>query len=433
MAIMNRLSVMWNNAFRTNDQALAQYPVVTSLGPSTSTRPYALRGRFTNEKTIISSIYTRIGIDFAGIEIRHIKLDDANRYLEDSDSSLNKCFVLQPNMDQGPRAFRQEIATTLCDNGVIAIVPVNTVIDPQSRELLEIKDLRIGTVCAWFPKHIRVSLYNEERGERQEILVEKKHAAIVENPLFAVMNEPNSTLKRLVHKLSLLDIVDDASSSGKLDLIIQLPYAIKTEARRQQAEQRREDIEFQLKGTKYGIAYTDGTEKITQLNRPTENNLLKQVTDLTAQLYSELGITPSVMDGTADEATMINYFNRTIKPFLVSTTEAMQRSFLGVKGFDNKERILFLRDPFSLVPVSQLADIADKFTRNEILSSNEVRQVIGFSPHPDPKADQLVNSNMPQPVDQTAPMLAEMDSAINDALDGITSDINDMVKGLSNG
>lgn len=397
MPILNRISRIFN-AFRTFEESP---PTLSyNVGPSTSVRPYVPRPRFSNEKSIITSIYTRIAIDFAGIDVRHVQLDDKGRYQKDIDSTLNQCFTLEPNMDQGPRAFRQDIAMTLFDEGVSVIVPVNVDINKETGEMVNILDFRVGKVTEWYPKHIRVSLYNENKGIQQEIIVEKKKAAIIENPLFAVMNAPNSTLQRLLRKLTLLDVVDEQSSSGKLDIIIQLPYVIKSEARREQAEKRREDIEFQLKGSQYGIAYTDGTEKITQLNRPSENNLLKQVEYLINLLYSQLGITEDVMNGTADEKTMLNYINRTIEPLLDATVEAMQRAFLGVEGTDNKERIRYFRNPFKLVPLSQIADVADKFSRNEILSPNEIRDFMGIAPSDDPKADELRNSNMPQNTDQ---------------------------------
>jgi hypothetical protein len=330
-------------------------------------------------------------------------MDEFGRYSKDLDSGLNRCLTLEANLDQAPRAFRQDIVTTLFDKGVAAIVPVDTSVNPFDTDTYDIHTLRVGEVTTWYPNHVRVSIYNEVRGLREEVTLEKKFVSIVQNPLYAVMNEPNSTLQRLIRKLNLLDTVDEQSSSGKLDLIIQLPYVIKSDARRNQAEQRRKDIEFQLKGSQYGIAYTDGTEKITQLNRPAENNLLQQVEYLTDMLYSQLGITTAVMDGTADEKTMLNYYNRTIEPILDSIVEAMERTFVGRLGIAKKERIKYFRDPFKLVPVSNLAEIADKFTRNEILTSNEIRGFMGIPPSADPKADKLINSNMPQPTDQTPP------------------------------
>lgn len=312
-------------------------------------------------------------------------------------SSLNDCLTVEANLDQGAQAFRQDIALSLFDKGVVAIVPVDTTIDPSVSGSFDIKTMRVGEIVAWHPKHVRVNVYNEDKGYREQITLEKKFVAIVENPFYSVMNEPNSTLQRLIAKLNLLDAVDEQSSSGKLDLIIQLPYVIKSEARRQQAEQRRKDIEFQLKGSQYGIAYTDGTEKVTQLNRPAENNLLEAIKYLTDMLYTQLGLTPEVMSGTADEATMLNYKSRTLKPILDAIVESMRRTFLTKTGRSQGQSIMYFDDPFKLVPISQLAEIADKFTRNEIASSNEIRTVVGWKPSKDPKADKLQNSNMPTP------------------------------------
>lgn len=396
MAFISRVKQVWN-AFRSYEQNFGK--VNNETGPSYGTQPHRPRLRYYNERSIISAIYTRIGIDVAGVPIRHIKLDENGRYAEDMTSSLNDCLMLETNIDQAPRAFRQDVATTLFDRGSAAIVAVDTADDPNGNDRFDIYTMRVGEITAWYPKHVRVLLYNEEKGLREEITLEKRFVAVVENPLYSVMNEPNSTLQRLIRKLNLLDAVDEQSSSGKLDLIIQLPYVIKSEARRQQAEKRREDIEFQLKGSQYGIAYTDGTEKITQLNRPAENNLLKQVEYLTAMLYGQLGLTESVMNGTADEATMLNYFNRTIEPILDAMIEAMQRSFLGLMGFKNGERIRYFRDPFKLVPVKDLAEIVDKFTRNEVLTANEMRSFMGIPPSKDPKADKLQNSNVRQPAE----------------------------------
>jgi hypothetical protein len=335
-------------------------------------------------------------MDVAGVKIRHVKLDEFDRYSGDVKSSLNMCFRLEPNLDQGPRAFQQDIAMTLFDKGVAAIVPVDMVMDANNSNISDIYTLRVGEIVEWFPKHVRVRLYNEEKGIRQDIVLEKKVVAIVQNPLYSVMNEPSSTLQRLTRKLQLLDVVDEQSSSGKMDIIIQLPYVIKSEARRAEAERRRSEIEFQLKGSQYGIAYTDGTEKITQLNRPAENNLLKQVEFLTGMLYSQLGITVEVMNGTADEKTMTNYYSRTIEPILDSIVEAMQKTFVGLSGTKDQQSIKYFRDPFKLVPISQIAEIADKFSRNEILTPNEVRSFIGMAPSAEPKANQLQNSNMPK-------------------------------------
>jgi len=359
-------------------------------------RPDRMRLRIPNERSIISSIYTRLSIDVASVDMRHVRLDKENRYIEDIESGLNNCLTLEANIDQAARAFRQDVAMTLFDKGVAALVPVDTSINPQETGGFDILTLRVGDIVTWYPKHVRVSLWNEDRQVREEITLNKSAVAIVENPLYAVMNEPNSTLQRLLNKLNLLDAIDEASASGKLDLIIQLPYVIKSEARRQQAEQRRADIEFQLKSSTYGIAYTDGTEKITQLNRPAENNLMSQIEFLTEMLYGQLGLTEEVMNGTADEKAMLNYWNRTIEPVLTAMVEAMRRRFLTKTARTQKQSILFFRDPFRLVPIENIAEIADKFTRNEIMTSNEMRQVVGLAPHSDPNADKLLNSNMPQ-------------------------------------
>jgi hypothetical protein len=338
-----------------------------------------------------------MGIDVSAIAYRHIKVDENDKYQADMKSNLNACLTLEPNIDQGPRAFRQDVAMTLFDKGVAVIVPVDTSVDPTSNEVVDIYTLRVGEVVTWYPKHVKVNVYNEVTGHRQEITLEKRFVAIVENPLYGVMNQPNSTLQRLIRKLNLMDVVDDQASSGKLDLIIQLPYVIKSEARRLQAEQRRSDIELQLKDSQYGIAYTDGTEKITQLNRPVENKLLGQVEYLTQTLYAQLGLTDEVMNGTANEATMLNYYNRSLEPIVDAIVEAMQRSFIGPISTKKLEKIEYFNDAFRLVPVAQLAELADKFTRNEILTSNEVRDIIGFIPSKDPKADQLRNANIPEP------------------------------------
>lgn len=389
--VLSRLKHAWN-AFRNNDKD----PYSSDVGGMYSRRQDRTRVFISNERSIISSIYTRLSIDVSGVDIRHVRLDEDDRYLEDYSSGLNDCLTLEANMDQAARAFRQDIALTLFDKGVAAIVPVDTDISPFYSNGYDIKTLRVGEVVAWYPKQVRVNLYNEARGQREELLLDKKFVAIVENPLYSVMNEPNSTLQRLIRKLNLLDSVDEQSSSGKLDLIIQLPYVVKSEARRQQAEQRRQDIEYQLKGSQYGIAYTDGTEKIQQLNRPVENNLLKQIEYLTSMVYSQLGLTVEIMNGTADEKAMLNYNNRTIEPILSAITEAMKRTFLTKTARSQRQSILYFRDPFKLVPINDIAEIADKFTRNEILSSNEIRAAIGIKPSREPKADKLVNSNMPQ-------------------------------------
>lgn len=392
MGIFDKLKSAWN-AFRYTDNNLYRADLGTV---SYSGKPDRQKLKFFNERSIITSIFTRISIDASDVELRHAQLDEQERYIGDVDSRLNEALTLDPNLDQTPRGFRQDIAMTLFDKGVAAIVPVDTIEDPVNNDIFDVVTLRVGEITQWYPKHVRISLYNENKGARQDVVLEKRFVAIVENPLYSVMNEPNSTLQRLIRKLAMLDTTDELASSGKLDLIIQLPYVIKSEARRQQADQRRKDIEFQLKGSQYGIAYTDGTEKITQLNRPAENNLLKEVEYLTNLLYSQLGITDKVMDGTADEATMLNYFNRTIQPVVQAVAESMQIAFLGARLRNSNQRIKYFRDPFKFVPVANIAEIADKFTRNEIVSSNEIRGFIGLMPSKDPKADKLINSNMPQ-------------------------------------
>lgn len=394
MRIVKQLKHAWN-AF-TNPTDPRYIPTTPGgYGNMSSARPDRSRMSYSNERSIISSIFTRLSIDVSSVDIRHVRTDKANRYLEDIDSGLNNCLTLEANIDQAARQFRIDLMMSLCDRGVIALVPVDTSISPNKSGGYDILTLRVGEIVAWYPYHVRVKVFNEARGLREEVTLEKKFVAIIENPLYTVMNEPNSTLQRLIRKLNLLDGADEQIASGKLDLIIQLPYVIKSEARRQQAEQRRKDIEFQLKGSQYGIAYTDGTEKITQLNRPAENNLLVQIEYLTRLLYSQLGLTEEVMLGTADEKAMINYYNRTVEPFLTAIVEAMRRSFLTKTARSQKQTILFFRDPFRLAPLEQIAEIADKFARNEIVTSNEIRQAIGMAPHKDPKADQLINANMP--------------------------------------
>lgn len=362
-------------------------------------RPDRNRLFLSNERSIISSIYTRMAIDCAAVEVRHVRIDDEKRYLEDIESGLNNCLTLEANLDQAAEHFRRDIVTSLFDRGVVAIVPVDTTINPKDGGGYDIKTMRCGDIVMWYPKDVRVSLYNENTGHREEITLPKKMVAIVENPLYSVMNEPNSTLQRLTRKLNLLDGSDELAASGKLDLIIQLPYVIKSQARRQQAEQRRKDVEWQLKGSQYGIAYTDGSEKITQLNRPAENNLLTQVQMLTELLYVQLGLTPEVMNGTADEKAMLNYMGRTVEPILNAIVESMKRTFLTKTARTQNQTIMYFANRLKLIPIGGeggIADIADKFTRNEIASSNEIRQIIGWKPSKEPKADQLVNSNMPQ-------------------------------------
>lgn len=392
MTIVDRLKNAWNT-FANEDKSLTKAPEY--LGPVASFKPDRSRMTYTNERSLVSSIYTRLSMDISDVELRHVRVDENEQFIENIDSGLNDCFNVEANLDQGARAFRQDIALTLFDQGVIAIVPVDTTINPINNNTYDIRTMRVGVITQWYPEHVRVQLYRQSTGQREEVTLPKTTVAIVENPLYMVMNEPNSTLQRLIRKLNLLDAVDEQSGSGKLDLIIQLPYVIKSEARRQQAENRRKDIEFQLKSSKYGIAYTDGTEKITQLNRPAENNLMGQIEYLTELLYSQLGLTKSVFDGTASEQEMMNYHNRTVAPIMDAISEALSRTFLTRTARSQKQRVAYFRDPFKLVPVTDLADLADKFTRNEILTSNEVRGIVGFKPVNTEAANELRNKNLP--------------------------------------
>ena len=390
MGVLDRLRHGWN-AFMNRDPTYRQ-----DLGPSYYYRPD--RPRFTrgNERSIVTSVYNRIALDVSAISIQHVRLDENGRFLYTIDSDLNKCLTLDANIDQTGRAFLQDAVMSMLDEGCVALVPVETDVDPNDTDSYKIFSIRTGKIVEWRPQHVKVRVYDERTGRKEDITISKSSVAIVENPLYAVINEPNSTMQRLIRKLSLLDVTDEQTASGKLDLIIQLPYIIKTEARRQQAEQRRKDIEMQLAGSKYGIAYTDGTEHITQLNRSVENNLMKQVEYLTSMLYSQLGITQTILDGTADEKTMINYYTRTIEPIVSSIVDEMKRKFLTKTARSQRQSIEFFRDPFKLVPVNDIAEIADKFTRNEILTSNEIRQIVGMKPSNDPKADELINSNISQ-------------------------------------
>ena len=396
----DRLKHAWNafNGRDTEPPSTIDTGYVASYG---QTRPDRIRLNVTNERSIIAAVLTRLSMDIASISIKHVRIDENEQYVEDISSGLNYCLNSEANIDQAARAFRQDMALSLFDHGVIAIVPVETDLNPNTTGGYDIRNLRVGKVVAWFPQHVRVSVYNEKVGVRQEVTLPKKLVAIVENPLYSIMNEPNSTLQRLILKLNMLDAVDQQSSSGKLDIIIQLPYTVKSESRKQQAQQRTDEIEFQLRGSQYGIAYADATEKITQLNRPAENNLLKQVEYLTQLLYSQLGITEEVMNGTADEKTMLNYKNRTVEPILSAIVEAMNRTFLTKTARAQRQTLMAFSSPFRLVPINDIADIADKFSRNEILTSNEIRQIIGVKPATDPKADELRNSNMPQPPEST--------------------------------
>lgn len=389
LSLFSRAKKAWN-VFLNRDPTKYNY---SEIGTSYSYRPDRVRFTRGSERTIVNSIYNRIAMDAAAIDIKHVRLDDNDRYIETIDSGLNNCLSLEANLDQTGRSFVQDVVMSMLDEGVVAIVPIDTVGDPYMGAY-SIETMRTGKIVQWHPYHVRVSVYNERTGQKEEITVSKRSVAIIENPLYSVMNEPNSTLQRLIRKLSLLDAVDEQSSAGKLDLIVQLPYIIKTEARRAQAEQRRSDIEKQLAGSKYGIAYTDGTERITQLNRPIENNLMKQIEYLTSMLFSQLGLTQGILDGSADEKTMLNYYNRTIEPIMSAISDEMKRKFLTRTARSQHQSIEFFRDPFKLTPVSDLAEIADKMTRNEIMTSNEVRQVIGMKPSDDPEADELRNKNL---------------------------------------
>lgn len=388
MSFGSRLKHAWN-AFTGTD-----YTTYQDVGPGYSSRPDRIRLTRGNERSIITSVYNRIALDVAALNVQHIRLDENGRFLSVIQDGLNTCLTVEANIDQTARAFIQDIVVSMLDEGCVAIVPVDTTYDPSVTGSYDIQTMRVGKILDWYPQHVRVRLYNERTGTKENILVPKSTVAIVENPLYAVVNEPNSTMQRLIRKLNLLDVIDEQSGSGKLDLIIQLPYVIKTEARRQQAENRRKDIEAQLSGTKYGIAYADGTERITQLNRSVNNNLMSQIEYLTSMLYSQLGITQSILDGTADEKTMLNYNNRTIEPIISAIVDEMKRKFLTKTARSQSQSISFFRDPFKLVPVNDIAEIADKFTRNEIMTSNEIRQVIGMKPSDDPRADELRNKNL---------------------------------------
>lgn len=392
MGIGDRLQHAWN-AFFYNDDT---YVNPQNLGGFSTFRPDRVHFSRGVEKSIVTSVYNRIALDVTSIAIKHVRLDDNGRFLEEMDSGLQNCLNVEANIDQTGRAFLQDVVMSMLDEGCVAIVPVDTTIDPAKSGSYEINTLRTGKILEWYPTHVRVRVYNDQKGIHEEVTLPKSMVGIIENPLYAVINEPNSTMQRLIRKLSLLDVVDEQTSSGKLDLIIQLPYVIKTDARKKQADERRKDIEMQLAGSKYGIAYTDGTEKITQLNRPAENNLMKQVEYLTGMLYSQLGLTQSIMDGSANDKTMLNYYNRTIEPILAAIVDEIKRKFLTKTARTQKQTIMYFRDPFKLVPVSDIAEIADKFTRNEIMTSNEIRQIVGMKPADDPSADELRNKNLNQ-------------------------------------
>lgn len=417
IAFGSRLKHAWN-AFLGNETFGFRYP----LGPSSSYRPDRPIFSRGNERSIITSVYNRIALDASSIAIQHARLDEDGRFTEVIDSSLNSCLSLEANLDQTGRAFIQDVVMSMLDEGCVAIVPTDTDIDPENGSY-KIEKLRVGKVLEWYPQHVKLRVYNEQRGEKQDIILPKSTVALVENPFFAIMNEPNSTMQRLIRKLNLLDLVDEQSSSGKLDLIIQLPYIIKTDARRDQAEKRRRDIEEQLSGSKYGIAYTDGTERITQLNRSVGNNLMSQIEYLTSMLYSQLGISQRVLDGTANEETMLNYYDRTIEPMLSAFVDEFRRKFLTQTARSQLQTISYFRDPFKLVPVNQLAEIADKFTRNEIVTSNEIRQIIGMKPSDDPKADELRNSNLRAP--EGGDTQAALPQATGKDDDGLVEDLKE--------
>ena len=396
MSFGSRLKHAWN-AFTGNIQMNYR-----DLGMSYSYRADRPRMSRGNERSIVTSVYNRIALDVAALNVQHVRLDENGRFLSVIDDGLNNCLTLEANVDQTARSFIQDVVISMFDEGSVAIVPVDTTTDPNVSGSYDIQSLRVGQILDWYPQYIRTRVYNERTGRKEDIVVPKSAVAIIENPLYAVINEPNSTMQRLIRKLNLLDVIDEQSGSGKLDLIIQLPYVIKTEARRQQAENRRKDIESQLSGSKYGIAYTDGTEHITQLNRSVNNNLMSQIEYLTSMLYSQLGITQSILDGTADEKTMLNYNNRTIEPIVSAIVDEMKRKFLTKTARSQRQSISFFRDPFKLVPVNDIAEIADKFTRNEIMTSNEIRQVVGMRPSDDPKADELRNKNLSAPSESTS-------------------------------
>lgn len=420
MSFGSRLKHAWN-AFTGNVQMNYR-----DLGMSYSYRADRPRMSRGNERSIVTSVYNRIALDVAALNVQHVRLDENGRFLSVIDDGLNNCLTLEANIDQTARSFVQDIVISMFDEGSVAIVPVDTTTDPNVSGSYDIQSLRVGQILDWYPQYIRARVYNEQTGRKEDIVVPKSAVAIIENPLYAVINEPNSTMQRLIRKLNLLDVIDEQSGSGKLDLIIQLPYVIKTEARRQQAENRRKDIENQLSGSKYGIAYTDGTEHITQLNRSVNNNLMSQIEYLTSMLYSQLGITQSILDGTADEKTMLNYNNRTIEPIISAIVDEMKRKFLTKTARSQHQSISFFRDPFKLVPVNDIAEIADKFTRNEIMTSNEIRQVVGMKPSEDPRADELRNKNLSAPSGSNQ-QSEEMPIAEVDSVGDSASDLDDKI------
>lgn len=397
LTLTSRLKRAWNAFTKNRDPTDMQYG---NVGMGYVYRPDRVRFSRGNERSIVTSVYNRIAMDVAAIAIKHCRLDKNGRYIEDIKSGLNDCLTVEANIDQTGRSFIQDVVMSMFDEGAVAIVPVDTSFDPTTSTSYDILSMRTGKILEWYPAHVKIRVYNDRTGKKEDIVLPKRSVAIIENPLYAVINEPNSTMQRLIRKLNILDAIDEQSGSGKLDLIIQLPYVIKTESRRQQAETRRKDIEEQLSGSKFGIAYTDGTEKITQLNRPVDNNLMKQIEYLTNQLYSQIGMTPSVLDGTADEKAMLNYNNRTIEPIIAAIVDAMKRSFLSKTARTQGQTIKFFSNPFKMMTVKEVADSADSLGRNEIVSSNEFREILGFKPSDDPKADELRNSNLNHPEDE---------------------------------
>ena len=428
MGLRDRLQHAWNAFFnrdptsnyRTNEISYSYRP----------DRPRLSRG---NERSIVTAIYNRIALDVASIDIKHCKLDENGRYVKDMKSGLNECLTVEANMDQTARAFIQDVVISMLDEGVVAVVPVDTTLNPKTTGSYDITSMRTGKILEWSATSVKIKVYNDRTGQKEDIILPKSMVGIIENPLYSVINEPNSTMQRLIRKLNLLDSIDEQSGAGKLDLIIQLPYIIKTEARRQQAETRRKEIEMQLAGSKYGIAYTDGTERVTQLNRPVENNLMKQIEYLTSMLYSQLGFHQTILDGTADEKTMLNYTNRTIEPIASAIVDELKRKFLTKTARTQGQSIEFFRNPFRLVPINNIAEIADKFTRNEILTSNEIRQIIGMKPSNDPKADQLINSNIAHPTveDQYAEESYEEEQVDPSVMDEVDEGVNDTPKRVS--
>lgn len=424
MGFSDRLYHAWN-AFLNKDPT----SYYRTVGAGYSYRPDRPRLSQGNERSIVTSIFNRIALDVASLTFQHVRLDDEGRFLEVIDSSLNDCLTVEANVDQSAQAFIQDVVLSMLDEGCVAIVPIDTTIDPTKSGAFDINSMRVAEILEWYPRHVRVRVYNDQTGYKEDKIVPKSMVAIIENPLYAVVNERNSTMQRLIRKLNLLDVIDEQSGSGKLDLIIQLPYTIKTDARRQQAEQRRKDIEQQLSGSKYGIAYTDGTEHITQLNRAVENNLMSQIEYLTSMVYAQLGMTTGVLDGSANESTMTNYYTRTVELIASVIVGEMIRTFLTKTARSQKQSIMFFRDPFRLIPMSEFAEIADKLTRNEIATSNEVRQEIGWKPSKDPTADELRNKNLnpTETKDGISADTSEQDLIVNELFDTLEAEIDKII------